>query len=59
MARVAKSLTPPEQGYPHREHRSAKGRSPLQNRINRKKRNRRKKRMERFDLGEKRKGKWI
>lgn len=27
MARVCKSLVPPIQGYPHREHRSKKGRS--------------------------------
>lgn len=26
MARVSKSLAAPEQGYPHREHRSKKGR---------------------------------
>lgn len=26
MARVCKSLPHPEQGYPHREHRSSKGR---------------------------------
>ncbi len=59
MARVAKSLTPPEHGYPHREHRSAKGRSPLSHPIAKKKRNRRQRMIERRELGFKRKGKWL
>ena len=36
MARVCKSLKAPEQGYPHREHRSAKHRKPI-SRIDRRK----------------------
>jgi hypothetical protein len=59
MARIAKSLVPPEQGYPHRDHRSAKGRNPLNHPIQKKKRNRRKRMLEQRELGYKRKGKWI
>lgn len=36
MARVTKSLQAPEQGYRHRDHRSAKGRSQKQSRTHRK-----------------------
>ena len=36
MARVCKSLKAPDQGYPHREHRSAKHRKPI-SRVDRRK----------------------
>lgn len=37
MARIAKSLKAPEQGYRHRDHRSQKGRTKKGSRIHRKK----------------------
>ena len=37
MARICKSLKAPEQGYPHREHRSAKHRKPISRTDRRKK----------------------
>jgi len=60
MARIAKSLVPPEQGYSHREHRSKKGRMKNYEYI-RKMRNKLRLIHERQQFGRVngRKGKWV
>jgi len=66
MARVCKSLTKPEQGYPHREHRSKGGRVVglfyKKSQIEKKRRREKRKQFLEFRNGKlvkARKGKWI